>query len=147
MSRALIERRLFDVAQRLRSAREEVKDLLPKYDLVPVAQTPQGRRLRSNLNTFLEITQNLDRYGDEGYEMFRQIDSDLNALTEQLNQEQEVVLRKSASMQNQAARNIRLLTMLALALGLVITVATALEVQRRFREVLQSRHIELSQRM
>lgn len=123
---------------RLRSAREEVKELLPKYDVLPVAQTETGRRLRNNLNSFLEITQDLDRYGDEGYESFRSLDADLNELIAELNKEQESVQQQSTVKQNEAGRKIGLLTISAFVLGLMITIGTALEVQRRFRQMKRS---------
>ncbi|HVG39550.1 MAG TPA: ATP-binding protein [Pyrinomonadaceae bacterium] len=123
---------------RLRNARDEVKQLLPKFDVLSAAQTEAGRRLRANLGEFLEITQDLDRYGDEGYPLYRTIDADFDQIIKQLNKGQDDVIEQSAVRQEEAARDIRLLTVLACGLGLIATFGTALEVQRRFRQMRRS---------
>lgn len=123
---------------RLRSSREDVKALLPRFESLPIAQTDQGRALRDNLASFVETSQNPDLYEATGYEKFRALDGDLNSLIEQLSHEQENVFRRSEEWRSRAAREILILTAIAFALGLVATLGTALEVQRRFRQMRRS---------
>jgi signal transduction histidine kinase len=129
---------------RLRSARAELNEVLALFDHLPLAQTERGRALRHNLTSFLEITQELDRYPLEGFTSFRTIDTELENILRETGREQDEILRVGEESQSKARRSIYLLMAIALLTGALVAAATIREVQRRFREMRRS--LEMARR-
>ncbi|MGB7923596.1 MAG: ATP-binding protein [Pyrinomonadaceae bacterium] len=129
---------------RLRTARNELKDVLTLYDHLPLAQTQEGRNLRSNITSFIDITGDLNRYSLEGFSSFRAIDTQLEAILRDTSSEQEEILRRGEESQAKARRSIYLLTLIALVVGAIVAAGTIREVQRRFREMRQG--LEMARR-
>jgi signal transduction histidine kinase len=132
----------FDV--RLRNARSELKEVLGLYDHLPLAQTDKGRTLRNNITSFLGLTEDLNRYGLEGFSSFRTVDQQLEEVLRETSREQEEILQRGAASQEKARRSIHLLTLIALLTGALVAAGTIREVQRRFREMHQS--LEMARR-
>jgi signal transduction histidine kinase len=129
---------------RLRSARTELKDVLTLYGHLPLAQTEEGRTLRNNITSFIEITGDLNRYALEGFSSFRAIDTQLEAILRDTSREQDEILRRGEESQDKARRSIYLLTLIALVVGALVAAGTIREVQRRFRGMRQS--LEMARR-
>lgn len=123
---------------RLRNARNELKDVLTLYDHLPLAQTQEGRNLRSNITSFIDITGDLNRYSLDGFGSFRAIDTQLESILRDTSREQDEILRRGEESQDRARRSIYLLTLIALVTGAIVAAGTIREVQRRFREMRQS---------
>jgi signal transduction histidine kinase len=122
---------------RLNTARAKLGDLLPDLDHAPPSET-QLRQLRDHLAVYLGITKDRNRYSQEGFARFRDVDAELNAIIDNSAIEQEQVFARAAAMQQDATRSIRTWNIIALLAGLLVAVATIWQVQRRFSQTKQS---------
>jgi len=123
---------------RLSSARTEASDLLPMLDHPPLPEEPKWRRFRNDLAEYVEITKDLDRYNQDGFAKFRDVEDELNnIITDSTNSQQEIFNQIQES-QRKAARSIRLWNWIAILIGLFVTVGTMWQVQRRYRQTRQS---------
>lgn len=126
-------------ALRMRSAREGVEKVLPRFEHLPLAQTDKGRTFRLDLDEYVAVTQDSKRYSLEGFEKFRTVDTTLNGmLREATGPEQEMILQQIEAIESRASRSIRLWSMIALLTGLLVAAGTIWEVQRRFRQLRRS---------
>jgi signal transduction histidine kinase len=123
---------------RLNSAREEVTNLLAKLDHAPLGELPKWQKFRDDLAAYLAITKSKELYSQEGFAKFRDVDKQLNDLTDDLANEGQQVFVRAEAMQRAATRSIRIWNLFALLAGLAVAVATIWQVQRRFGEAKQS---------
>jgi signal transduction histidine kinase len=123
---------------RLSTAREEVNQLLHRLERPPLADDPTWRRFRGDLQSYVEVTEDLRRYSQEGFSKFSIVDKELDGLLEESTQEQEPIIQKSEALEQEAARSIRLWSLIALLVGALVATGTIWEVQRRFRQMRQS---------
>ena len=123
---------------RLGNAREEVKDLLPILDRPPLADEPSWRQMRNDLQSYIEVTEDLRRYSLEGFRTFRNVDLQINNLFLALQSEKDENLSQVGLRQRNARRSIRLWSLMALLVGTLVAAGTIWEVQRRFREMRRS---------
>lgn len=123
----------FDI--RLSTARNEVNRLMLLCDRAPLGQTPQFRSFRNDLQSYLEVTDDLRRYSLEGFSKFRTVDKQLDEILSETTKEEEQILTRSEAMQASAAKAIRFWTFLALLAGVLIAAGTITEIQRRFRQL------------
>jgi signal transduction histidine kinase len=124
---------------RIRRAREEVQKVLPRFEHLPLAQTEKGSAFRSDLEQYLAVTEDNERYSLEGFEKFHAVDAALNTmLREATGPEQEAILQQIEGIEARASRSIRLWSMIALLVGTLVALGTIWEVQRRFRQLRQS---------
>src|SRR5258706_117524 len=123
---------------RLNSARDEVIDLLTQVDHVPLGQLPNWRKFRDDLAAYIETTKDKDRYLQEGFARFRDVDKELNDLITSSTIEEQQVFVQADAKQRAAIRSIRIWNLFALLAGLGVAVATIWQVQRRFLQTKQS---------
>ncbi len=123
---------------RLNSAREEVTTLLVKLDHAPLGELPKWQKFRDDLAAYLEITKDKNRYSQEGFAKFRDVDAQLNELTDDWANEGQQVFVRAEAMQRAATRSIRIWNLFALLAGLAVALATVWQVQRRFGETKRS---------
>jgi signal transduction histidine kinase len=123
---------------RLRNARNELKEVLTLYDHLPLAQSDEGRAFRNNTTSFVDTTEDLNRYSLEGFASFQKVDLQLEKILRETSREQDDILARGLELQNKARRSIYLLTLIALLTGAVVAAGTISEVQHRFREMRQS---------
>lgn len=123
---------------RLDTARNRVADMLPQLDHLPLSEMPKWRKFRDDLAAYAEITRDKNRYVQEGFTKFRDVDTELNGLVEDLAAEQSQILQRAEALQLSATRTIRMWNLFALLAGLAVAVATTWQVQRRFRQTRQS---------
>ncbi|HEV2912435.1 MAG TPA: ATP-binding protein [Pyrinomonadaceae bacterium] len=124
---------------RIRRARGEVEKVLPRFEHLPLAQTDGGRAFRSDLDAYISVTEDNERYSLEGFEKFRAVDAALNAmLRDATGPEQEAILQQIESLESRASRSIRLWSMIALLIGVLVAAGTIWDVQRRFRQLRRS---------
>ena len=118
---------------RLTTARDELTQLLPQFD--GMAGDPSWQQFRNDLVNYVEVTSDLRRYSLEGFNAFKAVDSQLNALLNQATGDSAEVLSASERYQQEATRSIRLWTIIALIAGGLVAAGTIWEVQRRFKEL------------
>ena len=123
---------------RLSMARDEMNQLLGLLERPPLASDPTWQKFKGDLGSYVEVTEDLSRYSLEGFDKFSVVDAELNALLDQLNQEQADVFRQSEIIEQSAARSIRTWSVIALIVGAMVAAGTIWEVQRRFGEVRRS---------
>jgi signal transduction histidine kinase len=123
---------------RLNSARGELKQLLLQLDQPPFNSDPAWSTFRSNLSSYVEITEDLRRYSLEGFRSFDVVDKELNTLLDDLSGQQTEVVRQSELIEQEAARSIRTWVVIALIVGALVAAGTIWELQRRFAELRRS---------
>jgi signal transduction histidine kinase len=123
---------------RFRSAREDVKTQLALLERPPLSETTEWRHLHDNIQDFMSITDDTRRYGLDGFEKFRAIRNEMDAISSGLDEEQNKVVLAVQEQQNQARRSIRLWSVIALFAGALVAVGTVWEVQRRFKQMRSS---------
>ena len=127
---------LFDL--RLSSARTQASNLLPILDRSPLPNEPKWRKFRNDLAEYIEITKDLDRYNQEGFAKFRDVDAELNSIISDESYSQQEIFNQIQKNQRMAARSIRLWNWIAILIGLVVSAGTVWQVQRRYRQTRQS---------
>jgi signal transduction histidine kinase len=123
---------------RLSTARGELNDLLPRLDHFPLSDTAKWDTFRNDLAAYVEITKDSDRFSQEGFAKFRDVDAGLNEIIRDTAIEQGLIFERNAAAQRSATRSIRTWNVIALLAGLLVAVATIWQVQRRFRQTRQS---------
>jgi signal transduction histidine kinase len=123
---------------RLRTARGDLNTLLPQLERPPLSQEPKWNQFRGDLESYVEVTEDLRRYSLEGFPKFRTVDVELNDLFKDSAAEQEKITGKSQAIVQSAARFIRFWSVIALLVGAFVAAGTIWEVQRRFRQMRRS---------
>ncbi len=123
---------------RLNNAREETNKLLREFERPPLANDEQWQHFRGDLESYVEVTEDLRRYSLEGFEKFSIVDAELNAMLDQSGQEQNEIFHRSESIEQNAARSIRLWNIAVLIVGALVAAGTIWEVQRRFGAMTRS---------
>src|SRR2546421_300857 len=123
---------------RLGRARGDVNDLLPRLDHFPLSDTAEWDKFRNDLAAYIEITKDSDRFSQEGFAKFRDVDAELNEIIRDTAIEQDRIFDRNAAAQKSATRSIRTWNVIALLAGLLVAAATIWQVQRRFRQPRQS---------
>ena len=123
---------------RLDTARGKVANLLTLLDHAPLAELPKWQKFHDDLAAYVEITKDRNRYSLEGFAKFRDVDAQLNEITQDLANEEPQVFVRAEAMQKAATGSIRTWNLFALLAGLAVAVATIWQVQRRFWQTKQS---------
>ncbi|HEY0349525.1 MAG TPA: hypothetical protein VGC60_15365, partial [Pyrinomonadaceae bacterium] len=105
---------------RLDTARGKVSDLLPLLDHPPLSELPKWKKFDTDLVTYIDITRDRNRYAQEGFAGFREVDNDLNTLIQESGVEELQIFRQAEAMQLAATRSIRIWNTVALIMGLII---------------------------
>ncbi|HVS21729.1 MAG TPA: ATP-binding protein [Pyrinomonadaceae bacterium] len=120
------------------NARAEVDKLLPLLDHAPLSEMPKWQKFHKDLAAYVEITTDRNRYSQEGFAKFRDVDAALKDIVNDSSIEQEQVFDRRDALQKAATRAIRTWNLFAVLAGLAVAVATIWQVQRRFRQTKQS---------
>jgi len=123
---------------RFHGARDGVKDQLEMLERPPYSEKTEWRQLHDDIQNFLETTADLHRYNLDGFGEFRDLNAELNAISNSLNEEQNRIMLSVQELQDQARRSIRLWSVIALIAGALVAVGTVWEVQRRFKQMRDS---------
>ena len=123
---------------RLSLAREEVNQLLEQLERPPLSEAPTWRRFRDDLQSYVEVAEDLRRYSLEGFEKFRVVDEQLDGLLTASRNEQSEIFHQSEAIEQDATRSIRRWSAVALLFGVLVAVGTIWEVQRRFKQMRRS---------
>ena len=123
---------------RFHDARDEVKTQLEVLERPPFSEKPEWRQLHDDIQAFMTITDDVRRYSLEGFEKFRNISAEMNAISNSLAEEQNRIISEVQVLQNQARRSIRLWSVIALIAGALVAVGTIWAVQRGFKQMQES---------
>lgn len=120
------------------SARAEIANVARRLDTPPLSEQEQWRKLRTDLEAYLEITDDPKTYSLDGFESFKKLDDDLNAIFASVLDERDDVIARMAITQANAKRDIIAWTIIALIVGALVTAGTIWQVQRHFSEMRRS---------
>jgi signal transduction histidine kinase len=129
---------------RLNAARNEVNHLLKEAERPTLAGDPVWNKFRNDLNAYVEVTEDLRRYSLEGFGKFDVVNTEVDRLLEESNQQQIEIFRKSEAIEQAAARAIQNWSVIALIFGALVAAGTIWETQRRFGQMRRS--VELARR-
>jgi signal transduction histidine kinase len=123
---------------RLNTAQEELSDLLLQLERPPLSEDPTWRQFRTDLKSFIEVTDDLRRYSLEGFVRFNAVDTELDTLLRQSGEEQLEIFKRSEAIEATAEQSIRTWRMFALIVGALVAAGTIWELQRRFGQMRRS---------
>ena len=122
----------------LGTAREEVGKLTGRLDKPPLSDDPAWHQFRNDLQSYVEVTNDVRTYSFEGFSKFRTVEKGLEGLETASTLEQSEIFRQSEAIEQDATRAIRLWSIIALLVGAIVATGTIWEVQRRFRQMRRS---------
>ncbi len=123
---------------RLSLARDEVNQLLGQLQKPPLSDDPAWHRFRVDLQSYVELTNDLRTYSFQGFSKFRIVDEELDGLLKASTLEQSEIFSQSEAIEQEATRAIRLWSVIALLVGAIVAAGTIWEVQRRFNQMRRS---------
>lgn len=126
----------FDV--RLNTARGQLNDLLRQIRDPTLLADPAWQKLRTDLQAFMEVADDLERYSLEGYAKFKIVDKELDELLGEASEAQSAISQQSETLEMEAARSIRTWAVIAVIVGALVAAGTIWEIQRRFNEMRRS---------
>lgn len=119
-------------------ARDELTQTIAVLDHHPVFRDPDWTLLRTDLDQYLRLSQDLELYSVKGRDQFIKVNSDIGLLFAQLQREQEKVNNDVLASQTNARRSILLWTLIALGAGALVAAGTVWQVQRHFWQMRSS---------
>lgn len=131
---------------RLDTQRNRLADQLDTVYRAQLGDSPGWKSLQDKLAAYIEVTRDSSRYTLEGYERFRQVDSELSELINQSNNDQARIFNEADALQKDATKSIRTWNLIALLVGLLVAIATIWQVQRRFWQTRQSTEVARRER-
>src|SRR6185369_14822413 len=122
----------------LDKARADARAAMALVNHPPLSESENWITLDKHLEAYLKITEDPRRYGLEGYEAFRSLDSELNNLYKAQLADRENVIKEADFWQKEAQRSINRWTVVALLVGALVALGTFWQVQRHFSEMRRS---------
>jgi len=124
---------------RLNKARDELRELVStRLERPPLAQDPNWLNVRTDIRDYIEITLDSRRYSLDGYEKARAVNKDLNEIAGSLDQRHDTIATEILTMQDHSRKAIRIWSVIALLVGVLVAAGTVWEVQRRFKQTRRS---------
>ena len=120
---------------RLRNAGDEVKKLLPAFDLLTLRNPEEKQLLRRDVENFIAIAEDQNRYSLEGFPAYRDVEQRLERLIADVGRERIEIQELRYETLAEARSEINFLKWMAVLTGLVVAAATTWEVLRRFRQI------------
>lgn len=123
---------------RLNTARDDVKRTFAILNSPPLSGEKNWVQLRTDLETYLEVTKDERRYSLEGFHSVSVVDKGLQTITKTLQDRQEGVVEDVLRIQAEARRTIIIWTLVALGFGTLVAAGTIWQVQRHFWQMRSS---------
>jgi signal transduction histidine kinase len=123
---------------KLNLARDELNEAISHLDRVPAFQDPDWTKLRTDLQQFLELSQDVQRYGVEGHDKFGDVNRNIDSLFVQLQTLQKENIDATLKKQRGARKSILTWSLLALGAGALVAAGTIWQVQRHFWQMRRS---------
>jgi signal transduction histidine kinase len=120
------------------TAREDLLTAIAVLDHHHVFQDPDWTRLRTHLDEYVKLSEDLELYSIKGRDLFGFVLEDISQLFVQLQTEQRRVNTDVFESQKNARQSILLWSLIALGVGALVAVATFWQVQRHFWQMRSS---------
>lgn len=123
---------------RLNTARDDVRRTFASLNRPPLSGEKKWVDLRTDLETYLEVTKDERRYSLQGFDSVSKVDEGLQAITKSLQDRQEGIVNDVLKLQADARYWILVWTMVALGVGALVAIGTVWQVQRHFWQMRSS---------
>jgi signal transduction histidine kinase len=123
---------------RLRNERATFEKLLPGFDALPLKDKAKKQEVRRLLDQYVGFTKDLREYSLKGFPAQRDLDAQLQSLMSEVGDQRDALDERRDKALKEAKGKIRFLMWLGALTGLVVAIATLLEVWRRFRQMRRS---------
>ena len=123
---------------RLNAGRAELITAARQLETPPLAREVLWQKLQNDLQAYIEVTKDPKDYSLNGFDKFRTVDRDLNDLFQQVQSENDEVIKGVIDLQLSFKRSIITWSVVALLVGALVAFGTIWEVQRHFRQMRRS---------
>jgi len=123
---------------RLDSARDELKETIAVLDRTSAFQDPDWTKLRRDLQDYVELSRDVQRYSVAGHDQFSFVNGDIDKLFAQLQKLQKENLEEMLRKQRVARNSIFTWSLVALGAGALVALGTIWQVQRHFWQMRRS---------
>jgi len=123
---------------RLNAGRAELITAAHQLETPPLAREVLWQKLQNDLQAYIEVTKDPKDYSLNGFDKFRTVDRDLNDLFQQVQSENDDVIKGVIDLQLSFKRSIITWSVVALLVGALVAFGTIWEVQRHFRQMRRS---------
>jgi signal transduction histidine kinase len=123
---------------RLNAGRAELITAAHQLETPPLAREVLWQKLQNDLQAYIEVTKDPKDYSLNGFDKFRTVDGDLNDLFQQVQSENDDVIKGVIDLQLSFKRSIITWSVVALLVGALVATGTIWEVQRHFRQMRRS---------
>ncbi|HEV2859566.1 MAG TPA: ATP-binding protein [Pyrinomonadaceae bacterium] len=120
---------------RLKNARSAVETQLAEYDKLPIRNAARKQDIRRRVVEHIELTRDLEAYSLRGFASYRDLEEQLRTLLAEVGDERSGLEEQRDKALRETQGQILSLMWLAALTGLLVAVATILEVWRRFRQM------------
>lgn len=123
---------------RVSTTRDDLMETVARLDRTALFQDPDWTTLRLDLQRYLEVTENSDRFSADNRETFKSLNLDIDQLFAQSHQLQSSIFQGIVDSQQKARRQILIWSLIALAAGALVAAGTVWQVQRHFWQMRSS---------
>ena len=123
---------------KLDNARDELNQSITILDRSPGFLDPAWTKLRTDLQTYVDLSKDVQRYSVNGHDQFTNINTEINGLFGQLQQLQKDNFELTLKKQRDARSSILTWSLLALGAGALVAAGTIWQVQRHFWQMRRS---------
>ena len=125
-------------AFKLDNARDELNQSITILDRSPGFQDPDWTKLRTDLQTYVDSSKDVQRYSVNGHDQFSNINTEIVGLFGQLQKLQHDNFEATLKKQRDARTSILTWSLLALGAGALVAAGTIWQVQRHFWQMRRS---------
>ena len=123
---------------KLDTARSDLNQTIALIDRVPASAYLDWTKLRADLQQFVELSKDVQRYSVEGHDKLADLNRDIDDLNGQLQKLQRTNIQMTVLAQEAARKSILTWSLLALGAGALVAMGTFWQVQRHFWQMRRS---------
>jgi signal transduction histidine kinase len=123
---------------KLDTARSDLSQTIALLNRVPATQYLDWTRLRADLEQFVELSKDVQRYSVEGHDKLVDLNRDIDDLSVQVQKLQRTNIQMTVIAQQAARKSIVTWSLLALGAGALVALGTIWQVQRHFWQMRRS---------
>jgi signal transduction histidine kinase len=123
---------------RLTEARNELVETVAAMDRNPLFQDQDWATLRSDVQQYITMTEDLGRFSVEGHESLQRLNDAIDELFTRAHRQQREIFTQIIKSQTDARKSILYWSLVALAAGALVAAGTIWQVQRHFWQMRRS---------
>ena len=123
---------------KLDNARDELNQAITALDRTAAFRDPDWSKLRTNLQAYVQLSKDVQRYSVDGHDVFVRVNADIDKLFLQLQNLQNKTIQETFEKQQTARKSILTWGLLALGAGALVAAGTIWQVQRHFWQMRRS---------